>query len=288
MLRMRSPKVRSNTFNFYIVFCLGPDTLYFPLMFIINLFFLLDAMRVLATEDEYISIYTSQMAKVCMQLYAWSYGTGWSISGYPRFCGCRSPYSFKSTNFSWQTSGQSDTNPRHGTSDNWFDSLRSFRDHRNFGHVSVAMGGWCIVMGCELEYVQHCVLVISLFNTVHTNTDHNRYVRYRSLTMFFVRLLASAYLMAIGSGMRLGLLCFTSIYENKAARYSFNLCFLIGFVQVCLVLTKKDIRDAFVYMWCSRKRDSGNVSSKTTGGYDPENDSYDVESPLSKMQYPRN
>ena len=67
---LRSPKVRSNTFNFYIVFCLGPDTLYFPLMFIINLCFLLDAMRVLATEDEYISIYTSQMAKVCMQLYA--------------------------------------------------------------------------------------------------------------------------------------------------------------------------------------------------------------------------
>jgi hypothetical protein len=125
-------------------------------------------------------------------------------------------------------------------------------------------------MGCELEYVQHCVLVISLFNTVHTNTDHNRYVRYRSLTMFFVRLLASAYLMAIGSGMRLGLLCFTSIYENKAARYSFNLCFLIGFVQVFLVLTKKDIRDAFVYSLYV-------VLPK-----------YDVVSPLSKMQYPRN
>jgi hypothetical protein len=88
--------------------------------------------------------------------------------------------------------------------------------------------------------------------------------RYRSLTMFFARLLASSYIMAIGSALRL-----TMDYwdvSNNAYYFLYSAFYLIGFVQVCLALTKKDIRDVFVDLWCCRKRDNGTISSTTTSG----------------------
>jgi hypothetical protein len=82
--------------------------------------------------------------------------------------------------------------------------------------------------------------------------------------------------------------------ESKAKenfiRYSDSLFYLIGFFQVCLALTKKDIRDAFVEMWCCcRKHDNGVTRSGTFFGrftcttmresYGPEDDGYDDEPP---------
>ena len=114
--------------------------------------------------------------------------------------------------------------------------------------------------------------------------------RYRSLAMFFARLLASAYLMAIGNAIEI-----SSYYwptnSDKALNmwmYSKSILYLFGLFQVCLALTKKDIRDAFVDMWCCcRRQDNGVTRSSTTSGrtarptgeesYEPEADDYDVE-----------
>ena len=88
--------------------------------------------------------------------------------------------------------------------------------------------------------------------------------RYRSLTMFFARLLASAYIMAIGSAVRLTLGSWG--ITSDAYQFTISGFYLIGFVQMCLAVTKKDIRDAFVGLWCCRKRDNGAKSSTTTFG----------------------
>jgi hypothetical protein len=68
-----------------------------------------------------------------------------------------------------------------------------------------------------------------------------------------------------------------------------SIFFLLGLFQVCLALTKKDIREAFIDTWCCcrRKHDNGVMSSTATGHtarptaeetYEPEaDDGYDVE-----------
>jgi len=102
------------------------------------------------------------------------------------------------------------------------------------------------------------------------------------LTMFFARLLASAYLMVLGAVSKQLL----NLYwpEEEALNfetYAFFMFYLFGFFQMCLALTKKDIRDAFVEMWCCRGigvRSSAATSPPTAEeSYDPEVDGYDVE-----------
>jgi len=71
--------------------------------------------------------------------------------------------------------------------------------------------------------------------------------------MFFARLLASAYLMVIGAVSKQLITWYWPEEDvEKFQTYSFFMFYLFGFLQVCLTLTKKDIRDAFVQMWCCR------------------------------------
>ena len=120
--------------------------------------------------------------------------------------------------------------------------------------------------------------------------------RYRSLTMFFARLLASAYLIAIGYAIKLSRVYWPggSVIEWRMIWIvSESILYLFGLFQVCLALTKKDIRDVFVGMWCCccRKQEDGVARSSTffgrstrwTGGesYGPEADSNDVDPPTA-------
>jgi len=112
--------------------------------------------------------------------------------------------------------------------------------------------------------------------------------RYRSLTMFFARLLASAYLMAIGYSIEISSWYWPTNSDKALTMwmYSKSILYLFGLFQVCLALTKKDIRDAFVDMWCCCRRNGVTRSSTTSGrtarptgeeSYEPEADDYDVE-----------
>lgn len=100
--------------------------------------------------------------------------------------------------------------------------------------------------------------------------------RYRSLTMFFARLLVSIYVVAIGMIMKAAI--YTWSYATGAQVTSldfiYTVTYLTGFIQVCLALTKKELRNAFLDMWCYRQKSkpsrSANLTSKLTA--DPTQD----------------
>jgi hypothetical protein len=90
--------------------------------------------------------------------------------------------------------------------------------------------------------------------------------RYRSLTLFFARLLASAYVMAILCLVR-AVVMFSTPNEFGVGRHvTFCILYLLGVFQLCLALTKKDIRVAFVDMWCCRRDAGVKISTTTFGG----------------------
>ena len=103
--------------------------------------------------------------------------------------------------------------------------------------------------------------------------------------MFFARLLASAYLMVLGAVTKQIIMWYWPEEDADKLKlfetYSYFVFYLIGLFQVCLALTKKDIRDAFVEMWCCRGigvRSSAATSPPTAEeSYEPEVDGYDVE-----------
>jgi hypothetical protein len=99
--------------------------------------------------------------------------------------------------------------------------------------------------------------------------------RYRSLTLFFARLLASAFVMAILYLAQVVVMWCTPDADaepESAAKYEFGrqvtfcILYLMGAFQLCLALTKKDIRVAFVDMWCCRKDAGVKISTTTFGG----------------------
>ena len=113
--------------------------------------------------------------------------------------------------------------------------------------------------------------------------------RYRSLTLYFARLLATAYVMAILS-IVLALLWwnFPDNPESESAKiYVFAwqvfscIFYLVGAFQLYLALAKKDVRVAFVDMWCCRK--NGGVHElchdKDDNCDDDDNDDDDAEPP---------
>lgn len=94
--------------------------------------------------------------------------------------------------------------------------------------------------------------------------------RYRSLTMFFARLLASIILMVIGVIIKDALDTWSyisGIYDGTAWSKVEIFTSFFGFFQVCLALTKKELRIAFVDLWCGCCRNSkkGSTSRTSTG-----------------------
>ena len=104
---LRNPKVRSNTFNLYLVFCLTPDAVYFLLKLAYNLLRVVDEYWVLYVTGDYWQNERSGWVSYWFSeggIFFWLCGS----------LGCRSPSSFKFTSCSRQTSRRSDTNPRRG------------------------------------------------------------------------------------------------------------------------------------------------------------------------------
>jgi hypothetical protein len=96
--------------------------------------------------------------------------------------------------------------------------------------------------------------------------------RYRSLTMFFARLLASAFVMIPAAILPALLMWYLAIsgdenYEAYQRGIQVLSCifYLLGVFQLCMALTKKDVRLAFVDMWCCRNT-GGKTSTTTLSG----------------------
>jgi hypothetical protein len=72
--------------------------------------------------------------------------------------------------------------------------------------------------------------------------------KYRALLFYFARLLAIIYLVIIA-------VVVSFFFTNWVQAIAFAIFNLIGLFQVCLALLKKDIRNAFMETWCCRKHD---------------------------------
>jgi len=263
---LRNPKVRSNTFNLYLVLCLAPGAITFPSRCLFKSLFLVEQYQYLATGDillyvdwwiadywlcaslwmsfsVFVQIYKllkankrakryqpptrKQVIKDSMIIYIFS---GVIATLYPLL--------------SWRLVDES-----------WSD-----RDDRILFWATTYI---------PALYIPTLLITGMCFGVWWSKLIPRKNARHCALTLFFVRLIASTYLVAIGSTIALSAQYWPNENEETTfdiTFYSFIIFYLFGFFQVCLALTKKDIRDAFVEMWCCyRKHDDGGTSSAAAG-----------------------
>ena len=300
---LRNPKVRSNTFNLYLVFCLAPDAVYSLLTTFVTVRYLVEYRWARATGEWRT---TPPMLDIMEDHFlTWCENFWFCASLWMSFSVFVQIYKLLTANKRVKRY-QPPTRKR------------VIRDSTIILIISLVIGasiellGWWLyeygygrddddddddevswsVRGRHiLDWVQYIpvlflptLLITGMcFGVWWNKLLPRKNARYRSLTMFFARLLASAYLMVIGAVTKqLIYLYWPEEGEDKLkvfATYSYFIFYLFGFFQVCLALTKKDIRDAFVEMWCCRGigvRSSAATSPPTAEeSYEP--DGYDGE-----------
>jgi F0F1-type ATP synthase membrane subunit c/vacuolar-type H+-ATPase subunit K len=264
---LRNPKVRSNTFNLYLVFCLVPDAVYFLLMLVVKVLYAVNDANYTSGGGDVASTW------VLFPIEDWS-GIYWVFSSlWMAFIVFVQIYRLLKANK--QTKRYQPPTRK-----------RVIIDSTIVHVVSVVFAAACTAvyeLAWYWPYPAHdlalwipfipalgipTLLITGMgFGVWWNKLLPPRNARYRSLSLFFARLLASTYLMAIGSVLKL-LKMYYPIYSDKTfntVMHVFGIFFLLGAFQVCLALTKKDVRNAFVDMWCCRKHDNGVLPSTTTG-----------------------
>ena len=78
--------------------------------------------------------------------------------------------------------------------------------------------------------------------------------KYRSLLFYFARLLATIYLVIIA-------VIVSFFFTNWVQAIAFMIFNLIGLIQVCLALFKKDVRNVFLSTWCCTNLDETSTSA---------------------------
>jgi hypothetical protein len=78
--------------------------------------------------------------------------------------------------------------------------------------------------------------------------------KYRSLLFYFARLLATIYLVLVA-------VVVSFFFTNWVQAIAFTIFNLVGLIQVCLALLKKDIRNVFLSTWCCQNHDETSTST---------------------------
>ena len=274
---LRSPKVRSNTFNLYLVFCLAPDAVYFLASLLMRVAYTVTDVNYFSkdTGGEDVLYYNYNILRyITMWIeYYWVSAILWM--SFIVFIQIHKLLVANKQTKRYQPPARK----------------RVIIDSTIVHVVSGVYAAVCTLM--YWEYWRHdwpdlvynlivfwmplipTLLIPALlmagmcFGVWWNKLLPTNNARYRSLTLFFARLLASAYVMAILYIVQVLLMWFTpDVYsESYEFRKQVFYCifYLIGAFQLCLALTKKDIRVAFVDMWCCRK-DAGVMASTTTFG----------------------
>jgi len=255
---LRNPKVRSNTFNLYLVFCLAPDAVYSPLMTFKTVRYLVYEIKFRAIGEWPVPLMQeNSIGKFTMWCHDfWFCGSLWmSFSVFVQI--------YKLLMANKRAKRYQPPTRKRVIRDSTIILIIS-------GIVAASITLWYVYYQKEtwgyrayliliwtsripILYIPTLLITGMCFRVWWNKLIPRKNARYRSLTMFFARLLASAYLMVIGAVSKQLITWYWPEEDvEKFQTYSFFMFYLFGFLQVCLTLTKKDIRDAFVQMWCCR------------------------------------
>ena len=267
---LRSPKVRSNTFNLYLVFCLAPDAVYFLASLLNRVTYVVNDVNYAATGEDMVNIEALDYIGFWLENY-WVSAILWM--SFIVFIQIIKLLVANKQTKRYQPPARKrviiDSTIVHLVSA-FFAIVFTMLEWDRWRHE------WSYLTNCIIFWLPHIVTLFiptllmagMCFGVWWNKLLPPRNARYRSLSLFFARLLASTYLMAIGSVLKL-LKMYYPIYSDKTfntVMHVFGIFFLLGAFQVCLALTKKDVRNAFVDMWCCRKYDAGVTIRTTTFG----------------------
>ena len=273
---LRSPKVRSNTFNLYLVFCLAPDAVYFLANMLIWVAATVTDVNYAATGEDVLNRYALDMFTVWNDIY-WISGILWM--SFIVFIQIMKLLMANKQTKRYQPPARKrviiDSSIVHLVSV-VFATVFTLVEWESWRHEWPVLAHnfiWWIPYIPTL-FIPTLLMARMCFGVWWNKLLPTNNARYRSLTLFFARLLASAYLMAIVYLAQVLVMWFTpdDAEPEIADKYevgrqvTFCIMGLIGVFQLCLALTKKDIRVAFVDMWCCRKDVGVKISTTTFGG----------------------
>ena len=253
---LRSPKVRSNTFNLYLVFCLAPDAVYFLASLLNRVTYVVNDVNYAATGEDMVNIEALDYIGFWLENY-WVSAILWM--SFIVFIQIIKLLVANKQTKRYQPPARKrviiDSTIVHLVSA-FFAIVFTMLEWDRWRHE------WSYLTNCIIFWLPHIVTLFiptllmagMCFGVWWNKLLPTKNARYRSLTLFFARLLASAYLMALLSIVQTVLFWnYPEDYESELAKtYDFTLqiffCsfYLIGAFQLCLALTKKDIRVAFV------------------------------------------
>jgi len=292
---LRNPKVRSNTFNLYLAFCLAPDAVYSPLMTWITVNFLVLKIKLRATGQ----LPAPLMLDILNNFFIWSENFWFCASLWMSFSVFVQIYKLLTANK--RTKRYQPPTRKRVIRDSTIILIisgivaasitlwRVYYNEDTWGYRALILTWTSFI---PTLYIPTLLITGMCFGVWWDKLLPRKNTRYRSLAMFFARLLASTYLMVGGAVTKLLLNLFEPDGNNATKYflwYTYCIYYLFGFFQVCLALSKKDIRGAFVEMWCCcRKHDNcvtrlgtffGRLTRTTRDSYGPEDDGYDVDPP---------
>lgn len=259
-----SHKLRTNTFNLYLIFCFASDAFFFTSMLVINLVYLIAEDDEGGNSNHLVDLVKQQQqqqdedggdmdAKNTFSLHLWNEFYWLCASLWMSFIVFIQIFKLLVAN---KQTRRYQSPPLHrviiestivhvssvimATTGS---AIVALRFHYMFMALLVAvliLGGVPMVLITSMCYGVWKNKLLPLKNT-----------RYRALTLFFARLLASTYLMAILVAVKVSFL--TWDVSQHFTLFILIMFKLAGFFQVCLALTSKDIRNAYVELMCCCK-----------------------------------
>lgn len=259
-----SPKLRTNTFNLYLIFCFASDAFYFTSMLVINLVYLFADDDGEGNSNHLVDLVKQQQqqqdedggdshTKNTFSLHLWNELYWLCASLWMSFIVFIQIYKLLVANKQTRRYQSAplhrviiESTIVHVTSvimATTGSAIVALQFHYMFLALLIAvliLGGAPMVLITSMCYAVWKNKLLPLKNT-----------RYRALTLFFARLLASTYLMAILVAVKISFLTWdVSQHFTLFISIMFKLA---GFFQVCLGLTSKDIQNAYVELLCCRK-----------------------------------
>jgi hypothetical protein len=262
---LRSPKIRSNAFNLYLIFCFASDAFYFLSMLLINLVSLVTAS---GDDDRLVNLVQQHQQQqqqpnhggedggsetTTISLHLWNELYWLCASLWLAFIVFIQIYKLLVANK--QTRRYQSPPLKRVIMESAMVHLSSI--------ILATIGA--AVVAIKFHYMFSALLItvlilggipMILISSMCFGVWRNKLLplkntRYRTLTVFFARLLASTYLMAVLVAMKVSFLVW-DVSKNFAV-FVLVMFKLFGFFQVCLALSSEDLRNAFVEMFCCRK-----------------------------------
>ena len=273
---LRSPKIRSNAFNLYLIFCFASDAFYFLSMLLINL------VRLVTAGDDVTLVNLVQQQQQQQQqqqpnhggedggsetttisLHLWNELYWLCASLWIAFTVFIQIYKLLVANK--QTRRYQSPPLKRVIMESAVVHLSSI--------IMATIGAAMVAL--KFHYMFSALLItvlilggipMILISSMCFGVWRNKLLplkntRYRTLTVFFARLLASTYLLAVLVAIKVSFIVWD--VSKSFAVFVLVIFKLVGFFQVCLALSSEDLRNAFVEMCCCRKPRERSISKRS-------------------------